>query len=147
MASDMISDLTCAIGVLSTILERYLDPALTPIDVEELLDVSLTHAFTSLLLFLFLNKKKKSSMRKYATNGQGGFMKRHGLIGLGGQMSYVTSILILLHEKKKKLTVGFNRLQNRLHNLGYTQKDIDAAFLSLFSRFSKTGVVQIRASW
>jgi len=84
MASDMISDLTCAIGVLSTILERYLDPALTPIDVEELLDVSLTHAFTSLLLFLFLNKKKKSSMRKYATNGQGGFMKRHGLIGLGG---------------------------------------------------------------
>jgi hypothetical protein len=53
-------------------------------------------------------------------------------------MSYVTGISNLLHEKKEA-DVGFNRLQNRLHNLGYTQKDTNAAFLSLLSRFSKTG--------
>ena len=78
-------------------------------------------------------------MQNYATNGQGDFMKRHGFIGSGGRMSYVTGIPNFLHEKNREADVGFNRLQNRLHNLGYTQKDINAALLSLLSRFSKTG--------
>lgn len=40
--------------------------------------------------------------RKHATNGQGDFMKRPGLIGLGGRISSVTDIPILLHEKKNR---------------------------------------------
>ncbi|KIJ98982.1 hypothetical protein K443DRAFT_8724 [Laccaria amethystina LaAM-08-1] len=39
----------------------------------------------------------------------------------------------------RRLDVIRDRLQNRLHNLGYTQKDTNAAFLSLLSRFSKAG--------
>ena len=59
--------------------------------------------------FLFLSKKqnKKYSMRKHATNGQGDFMKRHGFIGLGGRMSYVTGIPNFLHEKNREADVGF----------------------------------------
>ena len=51
--------------------------------------------------FLFFLSEKKDSMQKHATNGQGDFMNKHGLIGLGGRMSYVTGIPNLLHDKKR----------------------------------------------
>ena len=54
-------------------------------------------------------------------------------------MSYVTGTESPARKNKNKADVEFNSLQNRLHNLGYTQKDISAALLSLLSRFSKTG--------